>query len=155
VCGDGKVDEWENCRNCPEDVKECIPKCGNGKYDKWETCTNCPQDLWECPNSCGNGEIETPEECDSGEKNGKDGECSEGCKAIKQYCWNGKKEWKEICDNGKNNGIYTWKDSCTVSCTRFNPKNPECGDWERDEWENCITCPWDLKNVCMWVCGDW
>ena len=82
VCGDGKVDEWENCRNCPEDLKQCIPTCGNWKYDKWETCTNCPQDLWECLNSCGNGEIETPEECDSGEKNGKDGECSEGCKAI-------------------------------------------------------------------------
>jgi hypothetical protein len=34
-CGDGKVDEWENCRNCKEDLKECIPTCGNGKYDKW------------------------------------------------------------------------------------------------------------------------
>ena len=154
VCGDGNVDEWENCRNCEEDIKKCIPTCGNGKYDKWETCTNCPQDLGECPNSCGNGEVELPEECDNWEKNWKDGICLESCKALKQYCGNGKKEWKEVCDNGKNNGIYTWENSCTVSCTRFNPNNPECWNGKQDVWEDCWTCPEDLKRACMWVCGD-
>ena len=43
-------------------------------------------------NSCGNGEVEKTEECDNGEKNGKDGICSEDCKLLNQYCGNGKRE---------------------------------------------------------------
>ena len=35
TCGNGKVDDWENCRNCPQDVWIC---CWNGVLDFWETC---------------------------------------------------------------------------------------------------------------------
>ena len=99
--------------------------------------------------------LELPEECDNWLKNGKDGICSEDCKALKQYCWNGKVEWTEKCDNGKNNGVYKWEWSCTVACTYFDPSKPDCGNGKYDEWETCENCVIDLKNACMWVCGDW
>ena len=152
-CGDGNVDKWEDCNNCKEDLKDCIPTCGNGKYDKWETCDNCPEDLWVCPNSCGNGDKQEWEECDHWKDNWKDGKCSKDCKSLEHYCGNEKVEKWEECDNWKNNGIYTWEKSCTIDCTYFDPKNPNCGDGEVSDWEDC-KCAMDLKNACMWVCGD-
>ena len=30
LCGNGVIDEGEDCRNCPEDVGMCSSICGNG-----------------------------------------------------------------------------------------------------------------------------
>jgi hypothetical protein len=65
-CGNGTINEWEDCEKCPEDLKDiCLapwittiddedPLCGNGVVDQWETCENCPQDFGWCiqNNSC-------------------------------------------------------------------------------------------------------
>ena len=55
LCGNGEIDLWEDCKNCPEDLKDiCIddgnkkPKCWNGEVDPWENCSNCYQDVPNC-----------------------------------------------------------------------------------------------------------
>ena len=58
-CWNGKVDEWENCQNCPQDAWVC---CWNGVIDPWETCKTCSIDAWEC-SQCWNGTIEEWEDC--------------------------------------------------------------------------------------------
>ena len=74
ICGNGKIDEKENCESCPQDAsckddfvcknKKCVPElevcpegmepgeagkcvyiCGNGKIDEKEDCDSCPQDV--------------------------------------------------------------------------------------------------------------
>ena len=75
-CWNGKVDEWETCQNCPQDVWSCCwngilelwescrtcpadskncEKCGNWVIDEWEDCENCPEDVWKCEWYCGDG----------------------------------------------------------------------------------------------------
>jgi len=59
TCGNGEVDEWETCLNCPWDAWEC---CGNWILDPRETCETCPVDGWTC-GFCGNGLIDEWENC--------------------------------------------------------------------------------------------
>jgi len=49
-CGDGNLDEGEDCETCPADAGECNddPECGDGVVDPGETCSNCPEDVGEC-----------------------------------------------------------------------------------------------------------
>ena len=181
-CGNGEIDEWEDCKTCPVDLWEkCVAeweknKCGNGDVDEWETCKNCEKDVWKCSAWCGNGEIEPAEDCRNCERdvwkcsawcgNGKIEEwedcknCSKDVKMCKSStCGDGKvdKEAWEECDNWKNNG----KDKkCTKSCTKYQSDKPNCGNGEIDEWEDCKTCPVDLWEKCVdwWNqknCGNW
>jgi hypothetical protein len=130
-------------------------KCGNGviewseKCDEWENngkeWINCTTKC-EYEEECGNGKREPKENCKT---------CPEDmwgkCKPeIK--CWNNvvdEEEWEE-CDVWENNGKI-WID-CTIDC------KIKCGNEEYDEWENCETCPWDVKDPCVdyWsgICGD-
>ena len=145
-CGNGIVNTWENCNNCPQDVKSCFSLCGNGIVesssfeqcddgsnngkagycsnvctnlascgnwivDPWENCSNCPQDVKSCFSLCGNGIVESSsfEQCDDGSNNGKAGYCS---------------------------------NVCTIS--NINPNF--CGNWVVDPWENCSNCPQDVKD---------
>ena len=62
-CWDGKIDDEETCKNCPEDVGECTSICGNWKAEPGETCKNCPQDVISCDLSCWNGKIDPGETC--------------------------------------------------------------------------------------------
>ena len=65
----------ETCQNCSQDVWECTAFCGNGKIEKWEDCYNCPKDVKLCKSqTCWNGKIDTDawEECDNGKNNWKD-----------------------------------------------------------------------------------
>jgi len=89
-CGNGVVDEGEDCITCPLDVPctacemcnadgDCEPvncvDCGNGIIDPGETCFTCPADFvcpngticqmpsQECVGYCGNGEPDPGETC--------------------------------------------------------------------------------------------
>jgi hypothetical protein len=56
ICGDGKIQLSEDCRNCSEDVKQCSAICGDGKIQLSEDCRNCSEDVKQCrEDTCGNG----------------------------------------------------------------------------------------------------
>ena len=61
TCWNWKVDKWEDCNNCPQDVGVC---CWNWKLDQGENCKTCPSDAWEC-DKCGNGDIDDWEDCNN------------------------------------------------------------------------------------------
>jgi hypothetical protein len=64
----------------------------------------------------------------------------------------------EKCDNWTNNG----KDKkCTLMCTIYDERKPDCGNGKIDKWEDCKTCAVDLWEKCVdqWEqekkCGNW
>ena len=59
TCGNGRIDTWETCANCPQDVGNCTSTCGNGAAEAGENCNNCPADVPSC-GICWNG-ISTPQ----------------------------------------------------------------------------------------------
>ena len=145
LCGNGVINEWEDCNNCSVDLwGKCVKDwdygdlCWNGKVDEWETCKTCPEDLWPCSATCGDGKIQLAEDCDN---------CPNDvnqCKSV--LCGNGKIDKNEECDNWVSNG----KDNkCTLKCTRYNPENPLCWNGRVNEWEDCKTCPVDLWYRCV------
>ena len=159
LCGNGKIDKWENCRTCSVDLWEkCVKDgdewdpCGNGKVDAWETCLTCPKDVWECVATCGNGKVEAAEDCDN---------CSKDVKWCKpELCGNGNVDKNEECDSWGNNG----KDGkCTVMCTKYDSKKPNCWNGEVDDGENCNNCSEDLWYRCVkdgdscwnWKIDEW
>ena len=151
TCWNGEIEEWENCKNCPEDVWECTAHCGNGKVEAAEDCRNCEKDVWKCSATCGNGKIEAAEDC----KN-----CPEDVKLCKsETCGNGVvDEWAwEECDGWKDKA---WNEvRCTKMCTIYDENNPNKGNGEIDEWEDCKNSPEDLWEKCIdkWdekICGD-
>ena len=144
-CGNGKIDDWENCITCSVDLwGKCVKDwdfgdlCGNGIVDNWETCLSCSQDVWECTASCWNGKVEVAEDCDN---------CSKDVKFCKSdLCGNGKVDKNEECDNWWDNG----KDNkCTKMCTKYDPSKPNCGNGMVDLWENCGVCSVDLWYRCV------
>ena len=152
-CWNWKLEKWENCETCPEDAGVC-GQCWNWKIEEWETCKTCPVDVWECTAYCWNWKIEAAETCENCEKDV--WKCSATCenckKDVKQCkkdtCGDGKidKEAWEECDNWKSNGT---DKKCTKRCTIYDPNKPKCWDGEIDEGEDCKTCPVDLWNKCV------
>ncbi|MDD4318745.1 MAG: DUF4215 domain-containing protein [Candidatus Peribacteraceae bacterium] len=136
ICGNGQIDEGENCHTCEADAGCTSPDvclessegagdwsctaCGNGQVDEGEDCANCSADA-----GCDEGEscvdianeqtcvdtctILTCGACES---------CSEG--VCHTDCTG-----SEVCDENTN--------SCTL-----------CGNSQMDEGENCETCPADV-----------
>ena len=114
-CGNGILDFWESCNTCPVDAGSC-KLCWNGKIDKWENCKNCPEDLKECSAFCGNGEVEDAEDCRN---------CPEDLKECSAVCGNGKIEDGEDCENCSKDV------KMCISTT--------CGDGkiDKESWEEC------------------
>ena len=148
-CWNGKIDKWEDCKNCPVDLwNRCVKswnnlnkKCGNKEVDEWENCKNCPGDVWKCSASCGNNEIEEAEDCRNCPKDVKmcrSNTCGDG--VVDELAW-------EKCDNWKDKNGRDWK--CTKMCTLYDPSKPNCWNGRIDKWETCKTCPVDLWNRCI------
>jgi len=146
-CGNGKKDERENCKGCPEDFwDECRPLppqpiCWDEKADKWETCRNCPEDLKECVPTCWDGKVDKRETCRN---------CPDDLKTCPWSCGNGKIERPEQCDNGVNNG----KDGkCSEDCVSLEWK---CGNWVVEGTEECDAGKengkYKWKNSCTIAC---
>jgi cysteine-rich repeat protein len=91
VCGDGIIEENEECDNgllngnvcSPLYESSCTycsttcklitvtgPRCGDGTCSDDETCSTCASDCGACPTVCGNNIKEGDEECDKGLLNG-------------------------------------------------------------------------------------
>ncbi|MEM7158436.1 MAG: DUF4215 domain-containing protein [Myxococcota bacterium] len=133
VCGDGTVDEGEECDDgeanadnaaCKSDcvaatcgdglVYEGIEDCDDGNDDDTDGCSNS----CEIVAACGNGEVDEGEECDDGSDNGPNGACSDECTAA--VCGDGVTQSDvEQCDDANEDN----NDACTELCAP-----PTCGD---------------------------
>lgn len=142
LCGNGRIEKWENCKNCPIDVGPCTAFCRNGQIEKAENCSNCHEDVPLCLTSCGDGKLDPGEECDEGSNNRKNKSCSVDCKRMdpkKPLCGNGEIDYKEDCKNCPED----LKDICIDD--GFKPE-PECWNGQIDPGENCTNCPQDVPN---------
>lgn len=111
-CGNGIVEEGENCENCPADVGPCPSTCGNEELEIGEACEGIyhpSTGYWEvtkpgecgvdscgsptsfapckCIGTCGNQKIEGGEDCDvnlfgQGNDDACPGMCSSDCKCV-------------------------------------------------------------------------
>ena len=126
TCGNGKVDEWETCQNCPQDAWIC---CWNGVLDFWETCKTCPEDAGEC-GGCGNGEIDEWENCQN---------CPEDVWKCTAYCGNGEIEEAEDCRNCPKD-----VKNCVATC----------GNWKVELAEDCENCSKDVWMCRSKTCGN-
>ena len=153
-CGNWIIEEWEDCKNCENDVKSCTAFCWNKIIEEAENCSNCTKDVKNCRWSCWNGTKEAGEECDHGRRNWLDGKCSEECKIVdsEHECWDNHKDEDEECDKWKDN----WKPSslCTLMCTTYISSKPLCWNGIIDFWEDCTTCPVDLGGKCNVFCWN-
>jgi cysteine-rich repeat protein len=108
--------------------------CGDGKLDNGEECDNgdangpgqsCKGDCTD--NVCGDGDVGPGEGCDDGNQNDAD-DCSNAC--VSASCGNGEIEGNEQCDDMND----VDDDACTNACT-----TPACGDdiVQKDAGEDC------------------
>lgn len=161
-CGNGRIDDDENCSNCPADascktdfacnqaIGKCVALCGNGKVDTGENCNNCSADV-KCKEAqkCFSDRCCSPncigKQCGS---DGCGGTCGGTCKTG-NVCNNGNCVPSPVCGNGKQEPGETC-DSCPKdvkckadeSCTN-NKCIPKCGNGIREPTENCKNCPKD------------
>jgi cysteine-rich repeat protein len=129
VCGDGVVDEGEECDDGDtDDTDECpstcaLATCGDGfVWAGEEECDDANQDesdacLSSCVHaSCGDGYVWAgEEECDDGADNGEDQACKPDC--TEAVCGDGLVAPSEACDDAGESA------DCDDDCTL-----PECGD---------------------------
>ncbi|MBI4250433.1 DUF4215 domain-containing protein [Candidatus Uhrbacteria bacterium] len=130
------------------------PNCGNGKVDDGEQCDDGDKDNENaCRNNCtgksgfcGNGIKEGAEQCDDGDKDNNNA-CSNTCSPNANQCGNGKKEGSEQCDDG-NTIDY---DKCRNNCIT-NTNRPICTDGIRELGEQCDDGDSDNANACRNDC---
>ena len=159
--------------------EKCIPQdtCWNHKIDGKETCYTCPQDFgkndisecWEC----GNGIKTDQEECDYKDPkktNRWDDWCSFSCKKQMKDTWkcnpiyDGKffqslVKNKLLCEKGdisdfafnQNLMKREWKCIHLISkkSIQCSAKKSICDNGIQEPWENCKTCPQDVKDKCV------
>lgn len=137
VCGDSKVQAWEQCDygdtingdGCSEFCQVEVP-CGNGELDFGEECDDGNLQAGDgcdpfCMNEaiCGNNNCEFTENCDS---------CPDDCGACTGVCPNGIHEPGEECDDGPEGSM-----ECTPDCKLKSSGNAKCGDGKIEGTEQC------------------
>ena len=171
-CGDGKLDDGEECDDGNlDEVDECTTKCrppgcgddilqpgelcDDGNLDDADECTN------QCkPAICGDKIVQDGvEECDDGNAIATDA-CRPDCKLA--ICGDGA-VWagKEVCDDGFNDNDYG---GCAVDCK--SKASEYCGDKKVQKlYEHCDgptgisgvgctnACRYDFKSVSQMACN--
>ncbi|MBZ9571930.1 DUF11 domain-containing protein [Patescibacteria group bacterium] len=140
-CGDGNVDESEECDDGANNGLECLPEYGS-------TCNYCSTDCQTVELQgpyCGDGNLDDGEECDDG--NNEDGDdCSANClteEVSEPICGDGVIEGDEECDEGENNGTECTPEYgstcnyCSTDCGIVELTGAYCGDGNLDEAEEC------------------
>ena len=143
-CGDGAVDEGEECDDGPANgsAAACKPNCswnvcGDGAQGPGEACDagEFNSDSGPCTRgcalaTCGDGLVlqsgPDAEECDNGRQNGPDQLCTAGCKL--NVCGDGFVGPGEACDDGN---VFSG-DGCSASC-----EGEACGDGVVGDGELC------------------
>jgi cysteine-rich repeat protein len=161
VCGDGVVDEAEQCDAGPMNGADGSPcragclkhKCGDGIVAVGlEECDDGPYNGGACTDTCtlpvcGDGMIAPGEGCDDGPM-GSD-TCTIACKLV--TCGDGVVQPPEACDDGNDDQT----DGCTPLC-----REAACGDgFVRAGVEQCddgdLDPGDDCTDTCAWgTCGD-
>ena len=162
-CGNGTVEEWEECDDGPANnddgpcSNQCIRVgCGDGLLDDGEECDfgdqnvdvdyggGCSLRCTVLP-ECGDGVVDEVggEACDDGNADDNDA-CLSTCKAAE--CGDGE-VWagSEECDDG--NDVNT--DECTNEC-----KSPGCGNGVVEGDEECDDGNQDETDACLSTCVD-
>eukprot|EP00123_Amoebidium_parasiticum_P009206 comp19325_c0_seq1/m.22224 comp19325_c0_seq1/g.22224 ORF comp19325_c0_seq1/g.22224 comp19325_c0_seq1/m.22224 type:complete len:743 (-) comp19325_c0_seq1:434-2662(-) len=134
-CGNGKCEEGEWCRTCPQDCP-CTVNCGNGVCDDGENGDSCPQDCPYFLAACGNGKCEANDTLWTWQYENPIN-CPQDC-TNKDVCGNGKCEASESCF------------LCPQDCGKCAPM---CGDLRCDANEDCKSCPRDC-GLCDIKVGD-
>ena len=132
LCGDGTLDEGEQCDDGASNGNESSCKldctdqvCGDGFTGPGEGCDDgntrggdgCAADC--VPESCGNGVVEAPEACDDAQNGDQDDGCTDLC--TLPACGDGYvQEGTETCDDGVFNSD---EGGCTLVC-----QAAVCGD---------------------------
>ena len=130
VCGDGTVDDGE----------ECDDGAANGPSGACKSdCTT---------NVCGDGDQGPDEQCDAGPDNNDNGLCKSDCTTA--ACGDGIVQPGEGCDDGNTDD----GDECTNQC-----KLASCGDGELQPGEECDDGNVDNTDTCtdaclLPLCGD-
>ena len=139
-CGDGVVDEGEECDDAAENSDVVANACRQNCKWPW----------------CGDEVIDDGESCDHGDQNSNNtpDACRGDC--TLPFCGDNVIDSEEECDNGEenNNDI---PDACRTDCL-----NPWCGDEVVDGFEQCDTgpeisddVPDACRSTCLWAwCGD-
>ncbi|MBN2016055.1 DUF4215 domain-containing protein [Candidatus Dojkabacteria bacterium] len=147
-CDDGNDDNEDGCRNdcttpyCPDGIVDNGEECDDGNMNNFDECRN------DCTNPyCGDGIIDPDEECDDGNTNNND-DCRNDCK--RPACGDGILDPGEECDDGNTNNSDDCRNDCTV---------PSCGDGVVDFGEECDdgneNNDDDCRNDCtLPYCGD-
>ncbi len=145
VCGNGVVDEGEQCDNgeensstepdaCREDCRD--PTCGDGVKDSNEDCDDGDDGhnrSDDCPNTClapvcGDGHVWAGHEvCDDGNTDDGD-DCRGDCGQDMTVCGDGNLDPGEQCDDGEVSNSDTQPNACRSDC-----QNPVCGDGVADD----------------------
>lgn len=161
VCGDGVVDEAEQCDEGPMNGVDgsgcragCVAhRCGDGVVAiGMEECDEGPYNGGRCTpvckfSVCGDGYVSPDEGCDDG-PDGSD-TCTPACTLV--TCGDGVVQPPEACDDGNDDQT----DGCTPLCREaacgdgFVHKGvEECDDADLDPGDDCT-------DLCKWgVCGD-
>ena len=160
-CGDGVVDDGEECDDGNEDnddacLNTCImASCGDGYTQEGvEECDDGSEESWTCNEQCqlfcGDGAVNNGEECDDGNVESGDG-CDYLCKHEVPHCGNGvvNEEEGEKCDDGNiKDG-----DGCESNCQVSQPG--VCGDDVVDWNEPCdggVGCEDDCTPTLLNMC---
>ena len=136
MCGDGTVDEGEECDGTALDEQSCLTRgFEGGELACNMDCTFDETDCANLPDTCGDGMIDDGEECDGGELGGQTcGDagfvagvlgCTDSCTldtsgcSDASICGDGEQTGGEECDDGNE----TDEDGCDQYCVL-----EECGD---------------------------
>jgi cysteine-rich repeat protein len=140
VCGDGNVDDGEECDDGVDNAdtaackSDCTDQaCGDGFVGPAEECDEgadnadtaaCKSDCTS--QACGDGFVGPGEECDSGAANADTAACKSDC--TSQVCGDGFVGPGESCDDGN----MVDNDACTNACV-----SASCGDGLTQPGEQC------------------
>ena len=146
-CGDGILDEGEECDDGENNGQICTPE-----YNECcDYCNGFCEIVYVEGNYCGDGILDEGEECDDSNNISGDG-CSADCEIEEPelICGNGIIEGNETCDEGENNGIECDNsehncDYCSSNCEIITLKS-EDDDSDQDssisvkceDWSDCF-----------------
>jgi len=165
-CGDGTVDQGEECDNgdansdtVPNACRtDCLqPWCGDTVHDTGEECDDGQANSDTVPDACrtscvlpkcGDGVTDAGEQCDEGAANDNlPDHCRPTC--VKPACGDGILDSMEQCDNGPDNND-ALPDTCRSTCLLA-----YCGDGIVDTGEQCdlgLANSDVVPNVCRTTC---
>ena len=173
TCGNGQIDEGEECDLEDLQGKSCTDFTGVGSKGSLKCTNECRFDVSDCqsaPSTCGNGQIDEGEECDTDDLQGKSCvdfkgvgatgslKCSackldvSDCQSVPSTCGNGQIDEGEACDGSLLGGVncskvgfgYTGIVKCLDDCSGHDtsdckapPILQNCGNGILDDDEYC------------------